>query len=253
MKENKYDDKEFFDRYAGMDRSVKGLAGAGEWRQLRAMLPDMRGKRVLDLGCGFGWHCIHAAQQGAAGVTGIDISERMIAGARSRNAHPNIVYRQCAVEDYACPGESFDVVLSSLAFHYLESFDAVCRMVHSALVPGGEFVFSVEHPVFTAEGSQEWFRDAAGKALHWPVDSYFTEGRRDAVFLGQRVVKYHRTLTTYLGGLLRAGFRITDICEPQPSEELLRSVPGMADELRRPMMLLVAARKEADADAERAK
>lgn len=243
MKENKYDDKTFFDRYAGMDRSVRGLAGAGEWRELRAMLPGMRGKRVLDLGCGYGWHCLYAAEQGAAAVVGIDISERMIAEARRRNPRPNITYRQCAAEDFEAPAGSFDVVLSSLAFHYLESFDAVCRRVHEWLAPGGAFVFSAEHPVFTAQGPQEWVRDAEGRPLHWPVDRYFDPGRREAVFLGERVVKYHRTLTGYLRGLLRSGFEITDLCEPQPSPELLDSVPGMADELRRPMMLLVAARK----------
>lgn len=243
MKENKYDDKTFFDRYAGMDRSVRGLAGAGEWRELRAMLPDMRGKRVLDLGCGYGWHCLYAVEQGAAEVVGIDISERMIAEARRRNPHPRIVYRQCAAEDFEAPAGSFDVVLSSLAFHYLESFDDVCRRVHQWLAPGGAFVFSTEHPVFTAEGSQEWVRDPEGRPQHWPVDRYFDPGRREAVFLGERVVKYHRTLTDYLRGLLRNGFEITDLSEPQPSPELLDTVPGMADELRRPMMLLVAARK----------
>lgn len=59
MKENKYDDKSFFDKYSQMDRSVKGLAGAGEWHTLKKMLPSFEGKRVLDLGCGFGWHCAY--------------------------------------------------------------------------------------------------------------------------------------------------------------------------------------------------
>ena len=60
MKENKYDDTVFFEKYSRMDRSVKGLAGAGEWPTLERMLPDFLGKRVLDLGCGFGWHCQYA-------------------------------------------------------------------------------------------------------------------------------------------------------------------------------------------------
>ena len=57
MKENKYDDTVFFQKYSQMDRSVQGLAGAGEWPALQAMLPDFRAKRVLDLGCGFGGFC----------------------------------------------------------------------------------------------------------------------------------------------------------------------------------------------------
>ena len=66
MKENKYDDNIFFQKYSQMSRSQKGLAGAGEWETLKKMLPDFKGKRVLDLGCGYGWHCIYAMEHGAS-------------------------------------------------------------------------------------------------------------------------------------------------------------------------------------------
>ena len=61
-----YDEAGFFDSYAEMDRSRRGLAAAGEWPQFRAMFPPLEGKRVLDLGCGYGWHCAYAAEHGAA-------------------------------------------------------------------------------------------------------------------------------------------------------------------------------------------
>ena len=64
MKENRYDDQEFFDRYAEMARSRKGLSGAGEWPVLKEMLPDLQGCLILDLGCGYGWHCRYAVDQG---------------------------------------------------------------------------------------------------------------------------------------------------------------------------------------------
>ena len=80
--ENKYDDPVFFEKYSQMDRSREGLAGAGEWQTLRSILPEFSGKRVLDLGCGYGWHCIYAAEQGAASVLGLDLSEKMLAEAR---------------------------------------------------------------------------------------------------------------------------------------------------------------------------
>lgn len=73
-----------------MDRSVKGLAGAGEWKTLERMLPDFHGKRVLDLGCGFGWHCRYAAEHGAASVTGVDISKN----ARQGREHGKDGYHQ---------------------------------------------------------------------------------------------------------------------------------------------------------------
>lgn len=66
-------------------RSVAGLSAAGEWHELRRMLPDFKGKRVLDIGCGFGWHCIYAAEQGAKEVIGTDISEKMLAVAREKH------------------------------------------------------------------------------------------------------------------------------------------------------------------------
>ena len=75
MKENKYDDESFFKKYSEMDRSKQGLKGAGEWSELQKVLPEFSGKRVLDLGCGYGWHCLYAAQNGAQYVLGTDISE----------------------------------------------------------------------------------------------------------------------------------------------------------------------------------
>ena len=57
MKENKYDDNVFFEKYSRMSRSREGLKGAGEWETLQRLLPDFQGRQVLDLGCGYGWHC----------------------------------------------------------------------------------------------------------------------------------------------------------------------------------------------------
>lgn len=243
MKENKYDDESFFSQYSRMSRSVEGLKGAGEWHVLKTMLPDFKGKRVLDLGCGFGWHCRYAIEQGATFALGIDISQNMIAEAKIRNASPQIEYRCMAIEDYEFLPESYDIVLSSLTFHYLESFEDICTKVHSCLNPGGVFVFSVEHPVFTAYGTQDWYYDKEGNPIHWPVDRYFSEGKRNAIFLGEEVTKYHKTLTTYVNGLIQAGFRITALIEPEPDKALFKVIPGMEDELRRPMMLLISAVK----------
>lgn len=242
MKENRYDDPLFFQKYSEMPRSQLGLQGAGEWHELERLLPDFRGRQVLDLGCGYGWHCKYAAEHGAAQVLGIDLSEKMLETARQKNGSAGISYRRCAMEDLDLPADSFDVVLSSLAFHYVRDFGPLIQRIAAWLRPGGDFVFSVEHPVFTAYGSQDWYYDQAGNILHFPVDRYYYEGQRDAVFLGEHVIKYHRTLTTYLDALLQNGFTLRRVVEPQPPEEMM-DLPGMRDEMRRPMMLLVAASK----------
>lgn len=243
MKQNKYDDANFFEKYSQMNRSIYGLDGAGEWQTLKAMLPDFQGKRVLDLGCGFGWHCHYAIEQGAALVVGVDISEKMIAVAKEKTS-PQIQYRCESIEEVEFPTDHFDIVLSSLAFHYLASFAPIAHNVLRWLRDGGTFVFSVEHPIFTAQGSQDWVRDENGAILHFPIDRYFDEGKRDTRFLGEQVTKYHRTLTTYLQTLLQSGFEIKGVVEPQPPTSMLESIEGMKEELRRPMMLIISARKQ---------
>ncbi|MGI6004855.1 MAG: class I SAM-dependent methyltransferase [Christensenellales bacterium] len=243
MRENKYDDDKFFEAYSRFPRSAEGLNAAGEWRELKKLLPGFKGKRVLDIGCGFGWHCIYAAEQGASSVLGIDISEKMLAVASEKTTFPNVEYQRLAMEDIDFPPDAFDVVISSLALHYTPNFQDICGRIGHCITSNGDFIFSVEHPVFTAHGTQQWHYDGEGNRSHWPVDRYFYEGKRDTLFLGERVTKYHKTLTTYLNTLLQAGFAITAIVEPKPAEHLLDTVPDMKDELRRPMMLLVSAKR----------
>src|SRR5947209_16534939 len=91
MTQNIYDNAEFFAAYSRLQRSVEGLDGAPEWPALQAMLPDLSGRRVLDLGCGFGWFCRWAREHGATHVEGIDVSEKMLARARAATVDPAIV------------------------------------------------------------------------------------------------------------------------------------------------------------------
>lgn len=244
MKENKYNDTHFFNCYSRFPRSLHGLSAAGEWHELKKLLPDFKHKRVLDVGCGFGWHANYAIENGASYVLAVDISEKMLEVARLKTTSERIEYRCQAMEDMSFSAESFDIVLSSLALHYTNDFELLCQRIYSWLKPNGNFIFSVEHPIFTAQGSQEWVCGDDGKIECWPVDRYFEEGHRVANFLGEKVIKYHRTLTTYLMQLIHTGFTLTEVVEPMPDASLLEAVPGMKDELRRPMMLLVSAKKQ---------
>ncbi|SEO01703.1 bifunctional 2-polyprenyl-6-hydroxyphenol methylase/3-demethylubiquinol 3-O-methyltransferase UbiG [Paenibacillus sp. OV219] len=243
MKQNKYDDSSFFAKYSQMPRSIGGLEAAGEWSTFRAMLPDLRGVRVLDLGCGFGWHCRYAREQQASSVLGIELSANMLERAKEMTNDQQIEYRQMAIEDIDLPGATFDVILSSLALHYVEDYDAICRSAYDMLVPGGSFVFSVEHPIFTALAAQDWHYGPQGEKLHWPVDNYHAEGAREASFLNDDVIKYHRTVATYINGLLAAGFSLTKQSELRPTKEMLESNAAWHEEVRRPMFLLIAAVK----------
>ncbi|KKI90166.1 SAM-dependent methyltransferase [Bacillus sp. SA1-12] len=243
MKQNKYDDEIFFSKYEKMPRSVKGLKGAGEWHVLKELLPDLRDKSILDLGCGYGWHCRYAREQQASSVIGIDISEKMLQKAREKTDDPLISYMKLPIEDIHFSESQFDVVISSLAFHYIESFESICTKVYDCLKPNGSFVFSVEHPIFTSRNEQDWYYDVQGNKLHWAVDDYQSEGNRETTFLTENVIKYHRTLSTYVNTLINAGFRIKAVKEPIPSDEMLKNNPEMKDELRRPMFLMISAEK----------
>lgn len=124
---SEYDNEAFFREYARMPRSREGLSAAGEWSQLRPLFPPLEGKRVLDLGCGYGWHCRYAAEQGAAQVLGIDLSRKMVEEARRRTQDKRIVYRICAIEEYEYPENAWDFVVSNLALHYIADIEAIFR------------------------------------------------------------------------------------------------------------------------------
>jgi ubiquinone/menaquinone biosynthesis C-methylase UbiE len=241
MTQNIYDD-EFFEGYSRLPRSVEGLDGAPEWPALRAMLPDLHGLKILDLGCGFGWFCRWAREQGAAQVLGIDVSEKMLARARATTQDSAITYTRANMEKLELPSGSFDLVYSSLALHYVENLDGLMVEVHRSLVPDGSLVFSVEHPIFTAPAAPGWSANAAGRRI-WPVDSYLNEGPRSTDWLAKGVIKQHRTLATYLNMLLRLRYTLRHVEEWGPTEEQIAAHPQWADERQRPPFLLIGARR----------
>ena len=242
MTQNIYDNKEFFAEYCKLERSIHGLDGAPEWPALRTSLPDLRGLKVLDLGCGFGWFCRWAREQGASHVLGIDVSEKMLARARTTTQDPAITYTKVDMEHLELPTESFDLVYSSLALHYVKNLNGLMAEVYRSLVAGGRLVFSVEHPIFTAPTEPNWSLDGAGRKI-WPIDRYLDVGPRSTDWLAKAVVKQHRTLATYINMLVRLGFAIAHVEEWGPTDEQIASRPDWADERHRPAFLLVAARR----------
>ena len=242
MTQNIYDNPEFFEGYSRLSRSVEGLDGAAEWPALKALLPELRGLRVVDLGCGFGWFCRWAQQQGAAAVLGIDVSKKMLARARAAATDAAITYLEADLEGAELPQAAFDLAYSSLALHYVEDLGGLLAKVRRALAPNGRLVFSVEHPIFTAPTQPGWSLGVDGRKT-WPVDSYLCEGPRRTDWLAKGVIKQHRTLTTYLSLLLGLGFTLSHIEEWGPTDEQIAARSALADERQRPMFLLVAARR----------
>lgn len=242
MTQNIYDDAGFFQNYSQLPRSLRGLDGAPEWPALRALLPPLAGASVLDLGCGFGWFCRFAAGEGAADIVGVDVSERMLARARAETNAAGVRYERADLETYEPATERFDLVYSSLAFHYLAALPAVFGRVQRALKPGGRFVFSVEHPIMTAPRHQNWSQDESGLPV-WPVGAYLDEGKRVTDWLADGVVKQHRTLATYLNLLIGLGLSLRHVEEWGPTQEQIAAEPDWARERERPAFLLIAAER----------
>ncbi|MFC7399883.1 class I SAM-dependent methyltransferase [Chelatococcus sp. GCM10030263] len=239
MAQNIYDDPQFFVGYSGLRRSVEGLAGAPEWPALKALLPDLTGRRVVDLGCGFGWFCRFAREAGAGEVLGLDLSENMLARAREMASDPAITYRRADLEALELPVASFDLAYSSLAFHYVENLSGLLATIARALVPGGRLVFSAEHPIYTAPRRPGWTVDSDGHKS-WPVDHYLAEGPRRTNWFAEGVVKQHRTIGAYLNLLVSAGFTVSHLEEWGPSQAQIAVQPELAEERERPMFFIVA-------------
>jgi SAM-dependent methyltransferase len=238
MAQNIYDQDDFFTGYSALRRSREGLAGAAEWPSLLAMLPPIAGKRVVDLGCGFGWFCRFAAEAGAASVLGLDLSEKMLERARAEGG--GITYERADLETLALPAAAFDLVYSSLAVHYVPDFGRLARIVAAALVPGGSFVFSMEHPLYTAPTAPGWI-ERDGKRL-WALDAYLAEGERRTDWIAKGVVKYHRSIGTVVNALIEAGLTLTHLEEWGPDAAQIAENPEWAVERDRPPFLLIGAK-----------
>jgi len=243
MTQNIYDHPEFFEGYSRLDRSVRGLGGAPEWPCLRSMLPDLSGRRVLDLGCGYGWFSRWARGQGATRVFGIDLSENMLKRAAELTVDDGIEYRRDNLETIQLSNSDFDLVFSSLVLHYIDNLARLFQCIHRALVVGGHFVFSTEHSIYTAPRRPYWSIDETG-TRSWPVDGYLSEGRRETEWLAKGVIKQHRSIGTIINLLISAGFSIARLEEWGPTDEQIASQPELSEHRERPMFLLVAAQRK---------
>ena len=244
--QNIYDDPGFFAGYSTLERFGAGWERAAEHDDLLALLPDVDGRRVLDLGCGAGQLAHYLAAAGAAEVVGVDVSERMLELARAGWAHPRVTYRREAIEEVTFSPARFDLIVSSLVLHYVDDYAGLVLRIAGWLAPGGVLVYSTEHPIFTARlPGDGWVLDDTGRRIRWGLDRYADEGAREEAWFVPGVRKVHRMLSTLINGLLDAELVVERVVEPTPSEQWLKAHPLAGDERRRPVFLLVRARKPA--------
>ncbi len=226
--------------YTTLDRQVRGLEGAAEWPVLQSMLPDVVGRRVVDLGCGFGWFSRWAVQHGALAVLGIDVSTKMLERARSETTSPTVEYRCVDLDLLELAPDSADLVFSSLTLHYLQDLHRLLSMVATATVAGGSIVFSVEHPILSAPTTQHFETSARGDRI-WPLDNYLVEGERVRTWFVDGVIMQHRTVATYANAVIDAGFVLDRVVEWGPTAEDVVARPELTDDRHRPWFLLIRA------------
>lgn len=242
--QNVYDNPEFFAGYQRLRETRSGLNDVLEQPALHPMLPSsLKGIRILDIGCGFGDFARKAISLGARSVTAIDVSDSMLQEAVRRTRSSDVHYLRMSIEEMDLGEQTFELAVSSLALHYVQDYPAALERISNALEPNGNFIFSVEHPICTALEEQRWILDEAQRPLYWPVDNYRNEGVRNTRWFVENVIKYHRTVETYVRGLLEARFSLEGLAEPEPLPEAVLLNPELDLHRRRPPFLLISARK----------
>lgn len=242
--QNIYDNEIFFAGYKKIRENQVNANNLFEIPALFSMMPNLKDKTILDLGCGFGEHCKGFVESGAKKVIGIDISEKMLEIAKQENADSKITYINMPMENIFELTEKFDIVISSLAFHYVEDFAGVVKNVFNLLNENGTFIFSQENPLCTCHsGGQRWTKDENGNKLYLNLSNYGIEGERESTWFVDNVKKYHRTFSSIINTLIETGFKIEKLIEPLPTEDLLKKYPDYKDLFHKPDFLLVKCTK----------
>lgn len=242
-----YDRTDVFKNYMERRQQETSANDTLEIPIITALLPELTGKTLLDVGCGDAQIVTSLFNQGLKSYTGFDGSQNMVDLAKKYieseafNSEHQACVEQGFIENWEYPSLAiFDVVLSRLAFHYVESVEPVFEKIYQSMHSGGSFVFSVEHPVITSH--QVSMKEGANRK-DWAVDRYFEPGKRTVSWLGGQVLKYHRTVEHYFQALKSAGFTIEDLRESEPRPELFKNKSLLDKRRRVPLFLFFHARK----------
>ena len=173
---------------------------------------ELNARSVLDIGCGEGYCARELKRRGAGDLLGVDLSPEMIAAAKAQDERDQfgIDYRACNVLEFT-PDRQFDLCIAVFLFNYLrvEEMYQVFSMVHAALHPQGEFIFSVPHPYFPFLRREQAppFYFAVGDKNYFDAVNQKFEGeiwKRNGEPLHVQCV--HKTFGDYFDGLRQAGF-----------------------------------------------
>lgn len=235
-----YEEEEFFENYMMRRTRPESPNNIIEKPILLDLIGDVKGKRVLDLGCGDAEIGVELLQQDAAAYLGLEGSKNMSHAAAKNLEGTGGQVLQSSMEEWQPQAEQYDLVLSRFALHYLADLESAFKNVHRSLVSGGQFVFSVQHPVLTSTTKSA---EGNGRKADWIVDDYFHQGERAEPWIGKKVIKYHRTVEGYFRHLLAAGFMVEGLREGTPRAENFSSREEYERRMRIPLVLMMSCRK----------
>lgn len=240
-----YDDVDFFNNYLNLRKAEFNYNDLIEQPIILELLGKLEDKEVIDIGCGYGSMSKKIANSGAKKVLGVDNSVNMIKKAQKEYYHKNITYKVLPMERLSDITDKYDVIVSCLAIHYVKDLYKLFSDVYNITKLNGSFVFSMEHPMYTAsKRPQKWILDSDNNVVAFSTDHYGVEGKREIEWLGKPVLKYHHKIETIINSLIKSNFIIEKVIEPTPNEELLNMVPKTIHEIHRPAYLIVKCHKK---------
>jgi len=243
--QNIYDNDKFYNDYITMRETHLNANDLLEMPVMKELLPSLEGKSVLDLGCGYGEMSKYFIEQGATRVVGCDISQNMLNLAKKINGQEKIEYKLLSMEELNSLDEKFDVVFSSLAFHYIEDFDKLIKDINNHLNKDGILLFSQEHPLVTATKlpDKEQKKMVINGKRFYLLSDYNVVGKRDIDWNVSGVIKYHRNFKTTINTLIKNGFQILHVDESSARPEAVEKVSKYIYQNDKPYFLFVKAKK----------
>jgi ubiquinone/menaquinone biosynthesis C-methylase UbiE len=215
------------------------------------LLPELKNKEVLCLGCGTGEECHKFMDLGAKRVIGIDISEGMIQEAKS--AYPEIEFIKGDMRHLEFPDNSFHFAYSSLALHYQKNWLPCLKEIHRVLKPNGLFLFSTHHPFrWGLELEIDKQKKSQSLSITQYKDgkteiqgNYFKARKIDDTWFGDfQVTYYHQPLHTIFKYIKESGFILEDFQEPMPLPSIKKKEPVFWEiNTRIPLFLILKLRK----------
>ena len=229
---NSYNDEKVLNKYIESRIDTKSPHNQTIKEKLFDLVGDYSGKTILDLGCGIGVFSKDLSNK-AQKVVGIDISEKCIEYAKSKNNSDNIDYFTMDINNLNLIKEKFDIVFSDMVFNYIEDYDKLLLNIYELLNDNGIVVFSQVHPISTASLGESSWGNEDGK-LKFQMDNYSNVSKRYREYFEGNFELYHRRFEDLINIAIKNNFEIVELFEPYTSEK----------EYNRPSFLLVKLRKK---------